>query len=201
MIFQDPYASLNPRKRVGSIIDTPLKIHGVDKLKRRARVQELLEDGRPLAGALQPLSPRVLRRPAPADRGRPGPRPEAEADRCGRAGLGARRLDPVPDAESPGRPPDRAPAHLPLHRPRSRGRPPRERPDRRDVPGEARRALAGRGSPPAPDHALHRGASLGRPDPGSRSERPAGADHPRRRRPEPDRPALGLPLPSHGAGT
>src|SRR6266567_3771457 len=43
MIFQDPYASLNPRKRVGSIIGTPLKIHGYDKSKRRQRVQELLE--------------------------------------------------------------------------------------------------------------------------------------------------------------
>ena len=43
MIFQDPYASLNPRKRVGSIIGTPLKIHGVEKSQRRERVQELLE--------------------------------------------------------------------------------------------------------------------------------------------------------------
>jgi len=43
MVFQDPYASLNPRKRVGSIIGTPLKIHGVEKGKRRQRVQELLE--------------------------------------------------------------------------------------------------------------------------------------------------------------
>src|SRR5947199_1194776 len=43
MIFQDPYASLNPRRRVGSIIDTPLKIHSVDKSERRQRVQELLE--------------------------------------------------------------------------------------------------------------------------------------------------------------
>jgi oligopeptide/dipeptide ABC transporter ATP-binding protein len=43
MVFQDPYASLNPRKRVGSIIGTPLKIHGVDKSERRRRVQELLD--------------------------------------------------------------------------------------------------------------------------------------------------------------
>jgi oligopeptide/dipeptide ABC transporter ATP-binding protein len=43
MVFQDPYASLNPRKRVGSIIGTPLKIHGVPKAERRQRVQELLE--------------------------------------------------------------------------------------------------------------------------------------------------------------
>ena len=43
MVFQDPYASLNPRKRVGSIIGTPLKIHGVEGQERKKRVQELLE--------------------------------------------------------------------------------------------------------------------------------------------------------------
>jgi oligopeptide transport system ATP-binding protein len=44
MVFQDPYASLNPRKRVGSIIGDPLRIHKVgDKRERRQRVQELLE--------------------------------------------------------------------------------------------------------------------------------------------------------------
>jgi oligopeptide/dipeptide ABC transporter ATP-binding protein len=43
MVFQDPYASLNPRKRVGSIIGSPLKIHGVERSDRRKRVQDLLE--------------------------------------------------------------------------------------------------------------------------------------------------------------
>src|SRR5438132_1619959 len=44
IVFQDPYASLNPRKRVGSIIGSPLKIHGIDDQKgRRKRVQDLLE--------------------------------------------------------------------------------------------------------------------------------------------------------------
>jgi oligopeptide transport system ATP-binding protein len=44
MVFQDPYASLNPRKRVGSIIGDPMKIHHVgDNKERRRRVQELLE--------------------------------------------------------------------------------------------------------------------------------------------------------------
>ena len=44
MVFQDPYASLNPRKRVGTIIGDPLKIHKIgDKASRKAQVEELLE--------------------------------------------------------------------------------------------------------------------------------------------------------------
>ncbi|MFF5289534.1 ABC transporter ATP-binding protein [Paractinoplanes globisporus] len=44
MIFQDPYGSLNPRRRVGSIIGDPLAIHDVaDGRDRRRRVQELME--------------------------------------------------------------------------------------------------------------------------------------------------------------
>jgi oligopeptide transport system ATP-binding protein len=44
MVFQDPYASLNPRKRVGQIIGDPMKIHGtVSREDRRRRVQELLD--------------------------------------------------------------------------------------------------------------------------------------------------------------
>lgn len=43
MIFQDPYASLNPRMTVGSIIGEPLEVHGIAKGKeKRERVQELL---------------------------------------------------------------------------------------------------------------------------------------------------------------
>ena len=34
MIFQDPYASLNPRKRVGTIIGDPMRIHGIGDRKR-----------------------------------------------------------------------------------------------------------------------------------------------------------------------
>ena len=44
MIFQDPFASLNPRKRVGQIIGDPLELHGLARgadLKRR--VQDLLD--------------------------------------------------------------------------------------------------------------------------------------------------------------
>lgn len=44
MIFQDPYASLNPRIKVGELIAEPMVIHGVgDRQSRRKRVEELLE--------------------------------------------------------------------------------------------------------------------------------------------------------------
>jgi oligopeptide/dipeptide ABC transporter ATP-binding protein len=42
IVFQDPYASLNPRKRVGQIIGMPLRLHGVPKNKVDERVRELL---------------------------------------------------------------------------------------------------------------------------------------------------------------
>ena len=44
MVFQDPYASLNPRKRVGCIVAEPLEVHGIGTdAERKRRVQELLE--------------------------------------------------------------------------------------------------------------------------------------------------------------
>ena len=44
IIFQDPYASLNPRQRVGQIVGTPLAIHGMgDRRERKRQVQELLQ--------------------------------------------------------------------------------------------------------------------------------------------------------------
>ena len=44
MVFQDPYASLNPRKTVGSIVSEPFQLHGtVERNKRKATVQELME--------------------------------------------------------------------------------------------------------------------------------------------------------------
>lgn len=55
MIFQDPYASLNPRLTVGNIVSEPLEVHGIGtKVERRERVQELLR----LVG----LSPHMINR-------------------------------------------------------------------------------------------------------------------------------------------
>jgi oligopeptide transport system ATP-binding protein len=43
MIFQDPYASLNPRMTVGSIVGEPLEIYGLARRKeKQERVEELL---------------------------------------------------------------------------------------------------------------------------------------------------------------
>ena len=44
MIFQDPYASLNPRMTVGSIVAEPLEVHNIGtKAERVERVRELLK--------------------------------------------------------------------------------------------------------------------------------------------------------------
>ncbi len=44
VIFQDPYSSLNPRMKIGSIIGEPMRVHGIepDAARRRKRVAELL---------------------------------------------------------------------------------------------------------------------------------------------------------------
>ena len=42
MVFQDPYASLNPRLPIREIVGEPMKIHGVPKKEARDRVGELL---------------------------------------------------------------------------------------------------------------------------------------------------------------
>ena len=42
MIFQDPYASLNPRRQIGKIVEEPLRIHGMGREERRVAAQDLL---------------------------------------------------------------------------------------------------------------------------------------------------------------
>jgi peptide/nickel transport system ATP-binding protein len=53
-IFQDPYGSLNPRRRIGAIIASPLVVHGIgDPAERRRRIEEMM--------ALVALPPRLAR--------------------------------------------------------------------------------------------------------------------------------------------
>src|SRR5436190_149175 len=42
IVFQDPFASLDPRMPVGDILAEPLATHGVPKAKRHGRIRDLL---------------------------------------------------------------------------------------------------------------------------------------------------------------
>ena len=168
MVFQDPYASLNPRKRVGPA-DRRAARH---PRRRRAREREAARAGadggrRPRARALQPLPARVLGRSAAAHRRRARAGAQPAPDRRRRARLGARRVDPGAGRQPARRPAGRVLADLRLHRARPRRRAPRLGPHRRDVPRQDRRALAGRGALHAADPPVHRGAALGGADPRS----------------------------------
>ena len=105
IIFQDPYGSLNPRMPVlrhhrrGA--PRPGASRGTAGRSGQAG-RGLAGGGRPAPRLHPPLPARVHRRPAPAHRDRPGPRPAPGLHRLRRAGLGARRLDPAPDPEPAG---------------------------------------------------------------------------------------------------
>jgi peptide/nickel transport system ATP-binding protein len=43
MIFQDPFASLNPRQTVRTLLETPMKVHGVAPEERKRRSREILD--------------------------------------------------------------------------------------------------------------------------------------------------------------
>src|SRR5699024_8411833 len=44
IVFQDPYSSLNPRKRIGQIIEEPLNIHGIGTRSERSNIaMDILE--------------------------------------------------------------------------------------------------------------------------------------------------------------
>ena len=79
MIFQDPMASLNPRKKVEDIIGEGLDIHHMYKTReeRREKVEKIL--AKPCARTCRALSPPVLWRPAPARGHCPRPHHEPQA--------------------------------------------------------------------------------------------------------------------------
>ena len=80
IIFQDPYSSLNPRHTVGAIIAAPFHLQGVKPAGRRQEGRAGPAGARRTEPrALQPVPARVLRRPAPAHRRRPGARAQARS--------------------------------------------------------------------------------------------------------------------------
>ena len=80
IVFQDPAGSLDPRMLVGDVVGEPLRLQArrLSRGERAERVAEGLRRGRSAPGGRQPLSPRAVRRAAPA--GQPGPRPDVRAE-------------------------------------------------------------------------------------------------------------------------
>ena len=132
IVFQDPYSSLNPAAcTIGASVAEGIEIHRlVPRREIPARVGALLEEVGLDPSYGEPLSPRVLGRPAAADRHRPRARGRARVPGLRRAGLGARRLGAGPGPEPAPRPPAPPRARLPLHRARPRRRA-ADRPSRR----------------------------------------------------------------------
>ena len=120
MIFQDPMASLNPRKKVEDIIGEGLDIHHMYKTQgeRREKVEKILAKVGLAPEHAERYPPPVLRRPAPARRHCPRPHHEPEAHHRRRVHLGAGRVH----SGTGGQPDEGHPAGdrhgLPVHCPR-----------------------------------------------------------------------------------
>jgi peptide/nickel transport system ATP-binding protein len=80
VVFQNPYASLNPRFTIGQTLVEPMEIHGIGKRPGRARAActHPAREGGPGRERLRQVPARVLRRPAPAggDRALPDAEPD-----------------------------------------------------------------------------------------------------------------------------
>ncbi len=157
IIFQNPYASLNPRFTVGNILTEPMKIHGIGK-DQKERVGSRLPDARQGGAArivLLQVSARVLRRPAPEDRHRALPHHEARRAHLRRVGLRARRVGAGAGAQPPAGSPGRVQPLLHLHLARPRGGEVHLRRDHGDERRRDRRDLQRRRDLPEPQAGVH----------------------------------------------
>src|SRR5204862_1973771 len=109
-------------------------------------------------------------------------------------GFRARRLGTGVDPQPAPRPTGRARVLLPVHHSRPGDRRVPLRPRRGHVPGQDRRGRLAPRAVRAPEAPLHAGTALGGRDARSGRAARAEADRARRRHPEPDDPAVGMPV-------
>ncbi len=194
-MFQDPYASLDPRMRVREIISEPLDIaHEGTAQERLASVRRLLDEVGLAHDTIDRYPARVLGRPAAAPRARPRARDQPQGDHRRRARLGARRLDPLADPEPDEKAPGNPRAHLHRDLARSVGRALRLGPDRRDVPRQAGRDWSGERRLREAGPSLHRRPARGDSGAEPRDRQSLAQSGRARRAPVAAEPALGLPL-------
>ena len=118
MVFQDPYASLNPRKTVEQIVSQPFAVHGgVSSREAKLRVKSLLE----VVGLSREHSSRYPHEFSGGQRQRIGIARalalQPQADRVRRAGVRARRLRASADPEPASGVAARVRPHVRLHLP------------------------------------------------------------------------------------
>ena len=158
-VFQDPAASLDPRMKIGQIIEEPMVIHdqGTPTDRRETALGILQAVGLKRETYSRYAHELSGRQTAGCDR--TGADPQAQAHRLGRACLGTGHVGPGTGPEPAAGHPGGLRPDLPLHRPRPQRRALHVPQHRGHVPREDSRDVRDAGALREPASPLHEGAS------------------------------------------